>query len=326
MNAPDTEMLDAAAADDDEDDSGLRWGVAGVVAALPLFGFLAWLLPAMLPPPEAEAEVPGSSPGGVTDTQKYLAFSLLYLVAFASHGFNPADGGVWGVTAASAAHMQLERIAASASVSAESARAGEISAGVGGVKGSLGVPVARTTVASLGTQQRRQSKKSKPSKEAEVEQSSIVLRGGGGESTAGVSGSDWMGGSDPWAGMVPKMPEVPRMPEVPELSAKELGRALGATKLAAARYRGKMAEGEVCARLDAEDKVGLALFTTIFCVKSKHVSTDDRTASKVHVINLTPGSEWCNPRRRRRWVGWSARRRTLQKRRLRGTLASRCAP
>jgi hypothetical protein len=41
-------------------------------------------------------------------------------------------------------------------------------------------------------------------------------------------------------------------------------------------------------------EVGLALYTLLLCVKTP----PDDTAGRVHVNNLTPGSE-CNPRRRR---------------------------
>lgn len=242
INAADTAtLLESAADDDDDDDSGLRWGVAGVVAALPLFGFLAWLLPAMLPPPAAASppgaalEVPGSNPSGFGESgagggaQKYLAFALLYFVAFASRGFNPSDAGVWGVTAACAAHLQLERMASAAAAAAAAARAGEMTAGAG-VRGTLDVPVdARAADTGLVVSQRGRSEESKKGLA-----SSAVLGGGEGErpevDVAGAeeegSGSEWRGGSDPWAGMVPKLPEVPRLPEVPELNAKELGRAL----------------------------------------------------------------------------------------------------
>jgi|AntAceMinimDraft_1070359.scaffolds.fasta_scaffold56925_1 hypothetical protein len=240
MRAVDTATLVAAGADAaDDDDSGLRWGVAGVVAALPLFGFLAWLLPAMLPPPESQAgevEVPGSSPSGDGITHKYFAFSLLYLVAFASHGFNPSDGGVWGITAACAAHLQLERLAAAA------ARAGELSAGR--ARGSCSASdVARTAISSPGKQSKAVSmvrRRGGVGGAGGAAGEEGISRGAGagdpagdtaGAAAGGAAGSDWGGGSDPWAGMVPKLPEMP------ELSVKGLGRALGATQLAAAKLR-----------------------------------------------------------------------------------------
>lgn len=177
-----------AGGEDGGDDDTLGWGVAGVVSALPLVGFMAWCLPAMLPSEETDAS--GSR------SQAYLGFAALYFVAFASHGFDPSDGAVWAFTAACAVHFQLERAAAAAETTALEATPRTGSAG----------SVARAAVES---------------KEDAGSEEGADPRGwsGGADPLAGVL-------SRATLPKLPVAPQPPKIPEVPELTVKELGRAL----------------------------------------------------------------------------------------------------
>ena len=94
------------APDSDDDDSGLRWGVAGFVSCLPLFGFAAWFLPAM------GGEVAGSSrdPDDAARAQRRRSTcgGRLCTASRTPPGFDPADRGTWAVAAACAARAARE--------------------------------------------------------------------------------------------------------------------------------------------------------------------------------------------------------------------------
>ena len=71
--------------------------------------------------------------------------------------------------------------------------------------------------------------------------------------------NSWAGGSDPLPrGAVPRVPSIPRLQppaQVPEvLTVKQLGRALGAARVNATRFKGEMEEGKLRALLDAESE------------------------------------------------------------------------
>jgi len=86
---------DAADFRDDDDEEDLQWGVASVVACIPLLGWTAWIF------------------AGLNDAKRaplYYAFAALYAVAAAKHGLQ-LDAGALAVAAACGVHMQVERAA-----------------------------------------------------------------------------------------------------------------------------------------------------------------------------------------------------------------------
>ena len=260
--------------DSDEDDSGTRWGVAGAVSCLPLFGFAAWFLPAM------GGEVAGSSRDPDDDArarraQRYLRWAALYGVAYAARGFDPQDPGTWAVAAACAAHVQLERLAfeaettrVAADVEKRLARPSETlkpnprrEPKQTQTKRALDAPKARSVldafVESAVVKEREavaevSLRKSEPDEPSEA-------------SAGGEAGDSWRGGDDPLrpSGLgfrLPKgktlslsRPRLPEMPEPPELTVRGVGRAIGATQIAAARMREEIEEGKLRAAIDLEE-------------------------------------------------------------------------
>ena len=79
---------------------GLRWGVAGVVSAIPLVGFVSFLLPALGFDEEKDED----------DAARLKLLSAVFAVASLSQGLNLGSAGAWGVAAACAATLQLERL------------------------------------------------------------------------------------------------------------------------------------------------------------------------------------------------------------------------
>ena len=257
--------------DSDEDDSGLRWGVAGAVSCLPLFGFAAWFLPAM------GGEVAGSSRDPDDDArarraQRYLRWAALYGVAYAARGFDPQDPGTWAVAAACAAHVQLERVAFEAetrtAVEKRLARPSETlnpkprrEPKQTQTKRALDVPKARSVLDAFvesAVVKEREAAAEAAGRKSEPDDTSEASAGG-------KAGDSWRGGDDPLrpSGLgfrLPKgktlslsRPRLPEMPEPPELTVRGVGRAIGATQIAAARLREEIEEGKLRAAIDLEE-------------------------------------------------------------------------
>lgn len=253
------------APDSDDDDSGLRWGVAGFVSCLPLFGFAAWFLPAM------GGEVAGSSSdpddaARAQRAQKYLRWAALYGVAYAARGFDPADPGTWAVAAACAAHVQLERLAFEAERRSRAAAPEERPS-----KTMVPKRTGRTPVRSVPA---LDAPKARSVLDALVETAVVKEREAAAEaglepepeaSAGGANGESWRDGDDPLrlSGLGFRLkkgkalsisrPQLPEMPEPPELTVRGVGRAIGATQIAAARLREEIGEGKLRASIEEED-------------------------------------------------------------------------
>jgi hypothetical protein len=223
--------------DDPADDAGLRWGVAGVVSVIPAFGFLAWLLPAMAedPPAANPDRSDASTPPAVAASARtrYLACAALYAVAYAAHGFDPSDAAVWAATAANAANLQLERVFAEAEDASS-----------------------RRALAASSSNLRKPSKK-------RIEKTSKRFAEADAARGEGAGAGDWAGGEDPLPLLpframdvrlpegLPSLPSV-RAPEVPEITVESVGRAIGATQIAAARLREEVEEGKIRAVIERD--------------------------------------------------------------------------
>ena len=251
--------------DSDDDDSGLRWGVAGAVSCLPLFGFAAWFLPAM------GGEVAGSSrdpddAARAQRAQKYLRWAALYGVAYAARGFDPADPGTWAVAAACAAHVQLERLAFEAERRSRAAAPEERPS-----KTMVPKRTGRTPVRSVPA---LDAPKARSVLDALVETAVVKEREAAAEaglepepeaSAGGANGESWRDGDDPLrlSGLGFRLkkgkalsisrPQLPEMPEPPELTVRGVGRAIGATQIAAARLREEIEEGKLRAAIEEEE-------------------------------------------------------------------------
>ena len=90
--------------DEETDDAGVRWTIASVVGCIPPLAWLSWLLPVI----SVGAWDADTRPGTIHKNDAY-ALALAYFVAYATHGFNLADGFTWVVTFLCAAHVQLEK-------------------------------------------------------------------------------------------------------------------------------------------------------------------------------------------------------------------------
>ena len=252
------------APDSDDDDSDLRWGVAGFVSCLPLFGFAAWFLPAM------GGEVAGSSrdpddAARAQRAQKYLRWAALYGVAYAARGFDPADPGTWAVAAACAAHVQLERLAFEAERRSRAAAPEE--------RPSKTVRPRRTGRKPIESVPALDAPKARSVLDALVETAVVKEREAAAEaglepepeaSAGGANGESWRDGDDPLRlsglgfrlkgkAMSISRPRLPEMPEPPELTVRGVGRAIGATQIAAARLREEIGEGKLRASIEEED-------------------------------------------------------------------------
>ena len=245
----------------DDDDTNLRWGVAGFVSAFPIFGFVAWLLPAMgaaekdQPAPEEDLEDP--DPDAAT---RYLGFAALYFLAFASRGFDPASAGTWAVAAACAVNLQLERVAADAA-NAKRAAAARAAAASAETKRR-----ARKTVASL-LGETSSNRAVEDALEPEEGRGRARTRGGtgvtGGKKTktktddaandGASNAAGWAGGEDPLPSKL-RPPALPRVPEIPDVSVRTVGRAIGAGQIKARRLREEVREGKIRAKIEEEER------------------------------------------------------------------------
>ena len=250
--------------DSDDDDSGLRWGVAGAVSCLPLFGFAAWFLPAM------GGEVAGSSrdpddAARAKKAQRYLRWAALYGVAYAARGFDPADPGTWAVAAACAAHVQLERLAFEAE-----RRAGRPAKMEPKAKAKRTRRTPEESFAALDASKTRTVLDAFVETAIVEEREAVAEAAGGHEpeaeaSTGGENRESWRDGDNPLhpSGLGFRLPEgkllsisrprLPEMPEPPELTVRGVGRAIGATQIAAARLREEIEEGKLRAAIEEEE-------------------------------------------------------------------------
>lgn len=92
---PAAPAADDAAQDRDDEDEDLQWGVASVVACIPVLGWTAWVFAALNDPKRAPL---------------YYAFAALYAAAALKHGISLDASGLLAA-AACGAHMQVERAA-----------------------------------------------------------------------------------------------------------------------------------------------------------------------------------------------------------------------
>lgn len=240
---------------EEDDDSGLRWGVAGVVSAIPLVGFTSFLLPAL--------GLDDDDPDAAGDAARLKLLSGLFAVASLTTGLNLGSAGAWGVVGACAATLQLERLAfSSREMEAAAARDAALAETRARTK-ELNARKARTVSAAVERAGRLQL--AKVEKEEEGKGSGGAGRNSlwnalTGTKTGNRTGDDpsrsWASGSDPLAparrSNVPRPPSVSMGVGPPDLTVKQLGRALGAAQVNATRLRGEIEEGKLRARLDAE--------------------------------------------------------------------------
>ena len=230
-------IVDAPSAleEDPADDAGLRWGVAGVVSVIPAFGFLAWLLPAMAEdPPAANPDRSDTSipPAVAASTRnRYLACAALYAVAYAAHGFDPSNAAVWAATLANAANLQLER-----------------------PRRRTGVVASRARRVVFVEDTRREGRRARG--RARFRFQFRFRRGtrrglGGGRGSASFASVSRADVRLPDG--LPSLPSV-RAPEVPEITVESVGRAIGATQIAAAKLREEVEEGKIRAIIEQDAK------------------------------------------------------------------------
>lgn len=230
------------------DDSGLRWGVAGVVSAIPLVGFTSFLLPAM--------GLDEDDPTDAADAARLKLLSGTFAVASLTMGLNLGSAGAWGVVAATAATLQLERLARdSREIEASAARNAATAERRARTK-ELNAEKARTVSAAVERAGRLQLAKEEKEEEGTpgvVKRNPLwnALTGTKAGNRGGDARESWAAGSDPLA-----KPARPKpggsIPGPPDLTVKQLGRALGAAQVNATRLRGEIEEGKLRARLDAE--------------------------------------------------------------------------
>ena len=227
-------IVDAPSAleEDPADDAGLRWGVAGVVSVI-RHGFAPgssrpWPKTIGRGPDRSDTSIP---PAVAASTRnRYLACAALYAVAYAAHGFDPSNA------AAGRRRWPTRR-------PARAPRGGEC-------------VVASALAASS-------SSKTLAEKDAARGEGPDSDSGSGSD---GVPGGDWAGGEDPpGVGLpfraldvrlpdgLPSLPSV-RAPEVPEITVESVGRAIGATQIAAAKLREEVEEGKIRAIIEQDAK------------------------------------------------------------------------
>ena len=231
---------------------GLRWGVAGVVSAIPLVGFVSFLLPALGFDEEKDED----------DAARLKLLSGVFAVASLTQGLNLGSAGAWGVAAACAATLQLERLgresrALEALVAKQSAAAEK-------KRRTRELNAAKARTVSDAVERAGKLQLAKEEKEETLGQGggnalwNVLTRTSNGDKNATNDKNSWAGGSDPLPrGAVPRVPSIPRLqpPGPPEvLTVKQLGRALGAARVNATRFKGEMEEGKLRALLDAESE------------------------------------------------------------------------
>ena len=179
---------------------------------------------------------------------RYLSLSGLFFVAFASKAFDPTDAATWGVAAACAATLQLERVARD----------------VERAKRSRERAAAAAAAAKAAKAPRRRKKRapSAPKTRAVFDAVRGGTRGRGEEGNEGNEGGadanarGWGGGAESLPGGfdgVVKNLRVPALPEVKAPTVRDVGRTLGAAQIAAVKLRGEVEEGKIRARIEFEE-------------------------------------------------------------------------
>ena len=233
----------------------MRWGVAGVVSAIPLVGFVSFLLPALGLDEEKDED----------DAARLKLLSGLFAVASLTQGLNLGSAGAWGVAVACAATLQLERLgresrALEAQITKQSAAAEK-------KRRTRELNAAKARTVSDAVERAGKLQLAKEEKEETLGQGggnalwNVLTRtsnAAGDKTNIAGDKNSWAGGSDPLPrGAVPRVPSIPRLqpPGPPEvLTVKQLGRALGAARVNATRFKGEMEEGKLRALLDAESE------------------------------------------------------------------------
>ena len=232
---------------------GLRWGVAGVVSAIPLVGFVSFLLPALGLDEEKDED----------DAARLKLLSGVFAVASLTQGLNLGSAGAWGVAAACAATLQLERLGRESRVL--EAQIAKQSAAAEKRRRTRELNAAKARTVSDAVERAGKLQLAKEEKEETLGQGggnalwNVLTRTSNGDKNATNDKNSWAGGSDPLPrGAVPRVPSIPRLQppgQVPEvLTVKQLGRALGAARVNATRFKGEMEEGKLRALLDAESE------------------------------------------------------------------------
>ena len=234
---------------------GLRWGVAGVVSAIPLVGFVSFLLPALGLDEEKDED----------DAARLKLLSGLFAVASLTQGLNLGSAGAWGVAVACAATLQLERLGRESR--ALEARVAKQSAAAEKRRRTRELNAAKARTVSDAVERAGKLQLAKEEKEETLGQGggnalwNVLTRtsnAAGDKTNIAGDKNSWAGGSDPLPrGAVPRVPSIPRLqpPGPPEvLTVKQLGRALGAARVNATRFKGEMEEGKLRALLDAESE------------------------------------------------------------------------
>eukprot|EP00798_Chlamydomonas_sp_ICE-L_P023029 gene23029-30222_t len=67
------------------DEDGFEWGLAGVVSCIPIFGFVAWVLPAITAGPSNPSSTSATAP---SPASLYYAYSALYALPVLRSGFD----------------------------------------------------------------------------------------------------------------------------------------------------------------------------------------------------------------------------------------------
>ena len=162
---------------------------------------------------------------------RYLACAALYAVAYAAHGFDPSNAAVWAATLANAANLQLERL--------------------GG-----------DCVVASSRSPRRLRRRHSPRRTPRAGKGSIPIPV---PVPTGYPAGIGRGGEDPLPSLpfraldvrlpdgLPSLPSV-RAPEVPEITVESVGRAIGATQIAAAKLREEVEEGKIRAIIEQDAK------------------------------------------------------------------------
>ena len=234
---------------------GLRWGVAGVVSAIPLVGFVSFLLPALGLDEEKDED----------DAARLKLLSGVFAVASLTQGLNLGSAGAWGVAAACAATLQLERLGRESR--ALEAQIAKQSAAAEKKRRTRELNAAKARTVSDAVERAGKLQLAKEEKEETLGQGggnalwNVLTRtsnAAGDKTNIAGDKNSWAGGSDPLPrGAVPRVPSIPRLqpPGPPEvLTVKQLGRALGAARVNATRFKGEMEEGKLRALLDAESE------------------------------------------------------------------------
>ena len=105
-NDDDDDDLDENDDDENENDSRTRWTVASLVALLPVFGVVSWILPRVS---VGSWEVEETSEEEAKRQKRCALYAAMYLASYAAFGgFDVTRKETWVVTALSFAHFQIE--------------------------------------------------------------------------------------------------------------------------------------------------------------------------------------------------------------------------